>query len=632
MRYIVEVLDNSKNKTAELSGMVRAHLREKINGIATLTVESIEASEWDYITAGTSFLRLKTVKSQSYTTFRIFEINKARHRERPSLTIHARHVLADTAGEMFADAVDCVNYTPSELAELVLGYSSFDKGIVEPTTVVPYVRFEYDSVFDCLLRICSLTGAEMVLDEENDEIDLLNSAGSDNGVIFRYGLNLKRASRTISTSRLANRIYGVGGGSPPLTLAGATSSGGNKYASDTSSITAYGPRETAYHDPTLEDVVNLVTTPALDGTYSSGLCENWTKTGSPTVSKNTNSSYYLYGLASQRIQSTASGEGIEQDVTASQGKCYSLLANILLTSGTVRVEVEDETSYYKRAEPVTGTGLATIRIENWKANNTTVTVKIYQDGAGSADFYIDSVQIAEGARVKPFTLGKSADTLWDRTVEYLNARKDPEIIYEIDLVDLYGDLRAGRETDKFGLGDTITVIDPTLGLDVETRVKEREVDILHPWRVKVRLDNPSRNLADIITAISKAQQEGVKRTRAAMAESSTAAETGSTRLGFSNQAFRFFSTLTADTWDGISWDSGTLRAGNAYYSISSGSATSLSGTSTYYFYFDRTNPATFGNTTSIETAEGEDRILVFAVTTTSSPTLCQIHPLGIIHE
>ena len=30
-------------------------------------------------------------------------------------------------------------------------------------------------------------------------------------------------------------------------------------------------------------------------------------------------------------------------------------------------------------------------------------------------------------------------------------------------------------------------------------------------------------------------------------------------------------------------------------------------------------------------AEGEDRILVFAVTTTTSPTLCKVHPLGIIH-
>ncbi|HDY88472.1 MAG TPA: hypothetical protein ENH82_10245 [bacterium] len=72
--------------------------------------------------------------------------------------------------------------------------------------------------------------------------------------------------------------------------------------------------------------------------------------------------------------------------------------------------------------------------------------------------------------------------------------------------------------------------------------------------------------------------------------------------------------------------------GDAYYSISSGSATSLSASSTYYFYFDRTSPTTFWNTTNIISAEGEDRILVFAVTTTTSPDLCVIHPMGIIHE
>lgn len=631
MRYIVEALDSSKNKVAELSGMVSARLREAVNGIALLTLETIERTEWEYLTAGIAFLRLRDRERISYSTYRIQESAKKRQRERPSLTISARHILADTADEVFADAVDCINYTPAELASLVLGHSVYGAGTVEPTSTVPYVRFEYEPILDCLLRICMMTSGELSLDEANGEIDILTAIGSDNGVIFRYGLNLKGAARTVSTTHLANRVFGVGGGNPPLTLNGATSSGGMKYAVNTSSITAYGLREAVYHEPTLEDVVNLVSTPALDGTYTSGLCENWTKTGTPTLSRNTNSSCYLYGKASQRVQSTSDGQGIQQTVTVTQGKVYSLLANVILTSGTVRVQVEDGASTYKRAAAVAGTGLATVSIENWKANNTTVLVRIFQEGSGTADFYVDSVQVVEGARVKPFTIGKSADTLWSRTVEYLNTHKDPEINYDVDLVDLYGDIRASREADRFQLGDTVQVIDPTLDLSVETRVMEREVDILHPWRVKVQLDSPSRSLADVIAALHQAQQEGIKRTRTAMAESSAAAETGSTQLGFSNQAFRFFSTITVTGWNSLSWNAGTLRAGDAYYSISSGSATGLSASSTYYFYFDRTNPTTFGTTTTITLAEGEDRILVFSVTTTTSPTPCNVYPLGIIH-
>jgi len=631
MRYFIDVLDDTKNKVAELTGLVTANLSEKVNGISILTAETIDQGEWQYISPGTSFLRLKTSDGGMCGTFRVIEVKKGRVKERSTVSITASHILYDTAKEIFADAVNCVNYTPGELTELVLGFSAYNSGTIEPAMVVPFVRFEYEPVINCLKRICSITSGELSLDEENGEIDILNQIGSSNGVIFRYGLNLKGASRMVSMSRLANRVYGVGGGEPPLLLTGATSSEGNKYISDSSSISSYGVYEGVYHEPTLEDAINLVSTPALDGSYTSGLCENWTKSGTPTVSKNTNADYYLYGRASQRIQSTSDGQGIEQTVSVTPGRIYSLKANLFLVSGTVRIQVNDSTSVYKRAFPVTGSGLVTVEIENWKANNSAVTIRIFQEGTGTADFYVDSVQVAEGARTKPFTTGKSADTLWNLTEEYLNAHKNPEITYEVDLVDFYGDTRAGREADKFGIGDTIQVIDPMLDMDVTTRVMEREVDILRSWRVKVRLDNPSRTLGDIFAAMREAQEEGIKRQRAALAESSKAAETGSTRLGFSNLAFRFFSIITADSWNSISWDSGTLRVGDAYYSISSGEATGLSESSTYYFYFDRTSPTTFGSTTNISSAEGENRILIFAATTTTSPDLCEIHPMGIVH-
>ena len=632
MRYSVDVLDNSKNKVAELTGMVIARLHEKVNGLGLLIVETIEPGQWQYISPGTSFLRLRTSDGEAYDTYRVIEVKKAREKERTFLVITARHIINDTANEIFADAVSCVNYTPSELTDLVLSHSIYNKGIIELSTIVPFVRFEYEPVITCLYRICSLTGSELILDEDNGEIDILNQIGSSNGVMLRYGVNLKGVARAVNMNRLINRIYGVGGGDPPLLLTGATESGGNKYAEDSTSISLYGVYESVYQEPTIEDVVNLVATPALDGTYTSGLCENWTKAGTPTVSKNTNADYYLYGKASQHIQSSSDGEGIEQSVAVTSGSVYSLSATVFLVSGTVRVQVNDGTTVYKRAHAVTGSGLATVRIENWKANNSSLTIKIFREGTGSADFYVDSVQIAKGARAKSFSVGKSADTLWNHSVEHLNAHKDPEITYEVDLVDFYGDTRAGREADKFGLGDTIQVIDPTLDLDVNTRVMEREVDILHPWHVNVRLDSPSRSLADIFSALREAQEKGIRHQRAVLAESSKAAEVGSTRLGFSNQAFRFFSTITVTGWNSLSWDSGTLRVGDAYYSISSEEASNLSGSSTYYFYFDRTSPTTFGYTTNMSGAEGEDRILIFAVTTTSSPTLCEIHPLGVIHE
>jgi len=232
--------------------------------------------------------------------------------------------------------------------------------------------------------------------------------------------------------------------------------------------------------------------------------------------------------------------------------------------------------------------------------------------------------------VKPFTVGRSADALWNRTVDYLHAHAAPEISYEIDLVDRSGDSGADRPALRYGLGDTVTVIDPALDLRVCTRIMEREADLLRPGRIRVRLDTPSRGLSEVLDSLRKAQEEGVKHARAALTESSAAAEAGSRRLGFSGGTLRFSGVIAAAGWNSVSWSAGTLRAGDAWFSIGAGSVSGLAGNETFFFYFDRLLPVSFGYTTSADGAEGEDRILVFAVTTTGSPEACVIHPLGMI--
>jgi hypothetical protein len=213
----------------------------------------------------------------------------------------------------------------------------------------------------------------------------------------------------------------------------------------------------------------------------------------------------------------------------------------------------------------------------------------------------------------------------------MEAHKEPEITYKIQLINRDGSETGKNGSGEFALGDTIRVIDPTLGFDIMTRVMERELDILRPWRVQVRLDNAARTLADVVSALREAQEKGLRQQRIALAESSMAAEVGSKRLGFRNQAFRFYSTVTVLSWNGLSWAAGQLRVGDGWYTVSSGSASGLVASSTYYFYFDRTNPTTVSYTASSEDAEGEDRILLFAVTTTDSSSLCVVHPLGVIH-
>jgi len=137
-------------------------------------------------------------------------------------------------------------------------------------------------------------------------------------------------------------------------------------------------------------------------------------------------------------------------------------------------------------------------------------------------------------------------------------------------------------------------------------------------------------MADVVTAIREAQEAGIRHARAILSASSAAAEAGSARLGFHALPFRFSGAVTAAAWNEMSWTAGTFRAGNNSFAVSAGSISGLAGMLTVYVYFDRTAPTTFGWTLSMAEAEGEDRILAFAVVTTASPTPCAIHPLGII--
>jgi len=625
MNYEIRALDASKNTSAILTGLTAARLREKVNGISILTVECGDKADWEHILPGKGFLRVLSSDGAA-GSFRVLETSKKRDGERTSLAITCRGIIADTAAEIFAGARDCINYSPAELMEAVLSHSSYSVGVVDFTESIPYLRFDYEPVWNCLLRICSLTGGELSLDESTGVIALLGSIGADNSALFSYGLNLHGASRTVNTSRLSNRVYGVGGGNPPMTLSGATASSGKEYTDDSASQSLYGIFESVYNEHALDDVENLVSSPALDSSYTSGLCSGWSKIGAATLSKNTDPDYCLYGLVSQRVQSTADGQGISQAVTVSAGEIYSLSATLFISSGLVRVAVTDGSSTYRRTEAVTGNGMAVVRIEDWKANNSSVTVTISQEGSGSADFYVDSVQIASGAVAKAFTVGKSADALYTQTAEYLAAHKDPELSYHVDLAGLGED-----NAMQFSLGDTVTVSDPTLDISVKTRVMEREADLLRPWRVNVKLDSATQGLADVISALRDAQEEGQRRMRTVLAERSETAENGSSRLGFSRQAFRFYGALSADSWDSLSWSAGTLKVGDAWYSIGAGSSTGLASATTYYFYFDRTTPTTFAYTSSETAAESDNRSHLFTAVTTSSPTKLSIYPLGIIH-
>lgn len=250
MQYVIDVLDSDGQRVAELGGLVSARLREKVNGIGSLSVESLDPRGRDVVEPGISRLRIRPAPGNA-ATFRVIEAAHERKRERRSLRITARHVLGDTGDELFAETAVCVNQTPAAILAQVLVYSAFSAGASAYIDPIPYVRFEYEPVHDCLMRLCGLTGGELRLDEATGEIHL-DAPSTGGGRVIRYGIDLLSALRTADTSGVANRVYGVGGGDPPLTLTGASQSGGSEYIGDAESVAMYGLRTAVYRNSSID--------------------------------------------------------------------------------------------------------------------------------------------------------------------------------------------------------------------------------------------------------------------------------------------------------------------------------------------------------------------------------------------
>jgi hypothetical protein len=89
------------------------------------------------------------------------------------------------------------------------------------------------------------------------------------------------------------------------------------------------------------------------------------------------------------------------------------------------------------------------------------------------------------------------------------------------------------------------------------------------------------------------------------------------RIGVQNYVYN--AEIYADAYNNVKWYSGTLTVGGTSYSITAGSATSLTASTTHYLYFDKNvSTTTFQHTTTASTAYGNDKILIAIVTVGTS--------------
>jgi hypothetical protein len=278
------------------------------------------------------------------------------------------------------------------------------------------------------------------------------------------------------------------------------------YINDSVSQGIYGVIGGTYENANIQDTLNLVKTPALDGTYTGGLCQDWTAIGAGTFTENTNPVYIRNGTKSQKVFNAGysfSSFGISQIINIRPNVSYSFYALIYIDPGnpgpvTIRLSSSsgDPITY-----ATTGSGWIEILIENFSYATPDLLCEIYTQYFAQVSariFFIDSVQIAEGPEVSPFVVGDAADILYAEANNYLQFHKDPAVEYDLNLFDLYESDPSKFSEEQFNIGDTIRVVDSELAIDSNLLVVKKQFQPRNPAVCSVKLENNKQSLQSSI--------------------------------------------------------------------------------------------------------------------------------------
>ena len=148
-----------------------------------------------------------------------------------------------------------------------------------------------------------------------------------------------------------------------------------------------------------------------------------------------------------------------------------------------------------------------------ETNAKAITIAIANDWKGELRYFQKQISVPKRRgqdRGVHFRLGKNLKSV-RRTIDRKerDEQGNPKISYEVDIIDLREQPDYG-ELEYFELGDTITVIDELLGIEVKARIVEWEYNPLHKENTRVKLGNILSDIKGSLSGITenrKALQE-----------------------------------------------------------------------------------------------------------------------------
>jgi phage minor structural protein len=328
------------------------------------------------------------------------------------------------------------------------------------------------SVMEMLADVAELFEGILSFDGVNQEVSLQETIGDNNGVTFRYDINMTEVTRTDNSNELVTRLYVEGGtvGDTITTIASVNPTG-EVYIDDTSYFddflsSAQIAARTQY-DIDITSVNGDIDTDTSNITNTTGL-----KT---TAETNIQLKTLERAVKQQEKNEIDDQIQIEKDATTKanlQAQSASLASDISDLDSDISDLNSDVSGYDAdlvtyNANLVSHTSSKDSTISTYKS-----TMKEFiREGIYKNDSYV------------------SAQDLYDDALEILEKVSIPKVEYDMKILDLSG--LTGYELLSFKLGDVIGIVDEELQIGTTTPLPAKITTITK------HIDNPDNNTVTI---------------------------------------------------------------------------------------------------------------------------------------
>lgn len=189
------------NGLAVLDECLMAEINQELNGDYSLEIE------YPVVSKKAQYLEELNIIKAEGQLFRIYKVERTQEKI-SKVKVWARHIFYDLAF-YFIESSKILNANMKEALEGTIppelqGLFLF-KALEE--NIAPFAVKEINAV-DAIFRLIEVYGGE--LSRDNFNVEIKDSVGEDNGVLIKYGKNIKGMKVIEDTSELATKVYAVG--------------------------------------------------------------------------------------------------------------------------------------------------------------------------------------------------------------------------------------------------------------------------------------------------------------------------------------------------------------------------------------------------------------------------------------